>query len=128
MVGPSTVSDCLHILNHGGSISDWNATNIALTPKVKHPTSVSDYRPISLCNVSYKIVTKVLANLLKSILDAAISPDQSAFIPNRAITYNSIIAHECIHSIKHLKSGNSSMAALKLDLNKAFDRVELSYL
>lgn len=89
---------------------------------------MADYRLISLCNVSYKIVTKVLANRFKRVLDAVISPVQLAFIPNRAITDNIIIGHECLHHIHNQKSASSGLAALKLDLSKAFDRVEWPFI
>lgn len=58
-----------------------NATNIALVPKKTFATHVTDFRPISLCNVVYKLISKILANRLKVILPDIISPSQSAFIP-----------------------------------------------
>jgi len=61
IVGPNTVSNCLEILNDGADMKDWNNTNITLIPKVKNPPTVANFRPISLCNEKYKIVTKVLA-------------------------------------------------------------------
>lgn len=127
-MGPKTVEACLNILNNNADIGNWNHTNIALIPKVKHPRFVSDYRIISLCNVSYKIISKSLANRLKKIIGYAVSEVQSAFVPHRAITDNIIIGHECLHSIRGTKTGLNGMSALKLDLSKAFDRVEWSYL
>jgi hypothetical protein len=58
-----------------------NMTNIALIPKNTSPSSVTDFMPISLCNVIYKLISKVLANWLKEVLTRIISPSQSAFIP-----------------------------------------------
>src|SRR5262249_47639825 len=71
-----------------------NKTNLILIPKTQHPTIVTQYRPISLCNFNYKIIAKVLANRLKTLLSDLIYPNQSAFIPERLIQDNIIIAHE----------------------------------
>lgn len=80
------VENCLNILNSDGPVQEWNHTNIVLIPKVRQARLVSDFRPISLCNVSYKIVTKVLANRLKVILNEIIDECQSAFISGRSIS------------------------------------------
>lgn len=69
IVGHKTIGECLDILNHKKSIKEWNHTNIVLTPKISNPKEVSDFRPISLFNVNYKIITKTIANRLKWILN-----------------------------------------------------------
>lgn len=127
-VGPKTIASCLEILNSKMSIQDWNATNIVLISKCGSLKRVTDFRLISLCNVSYKIVTKVLANRLKRVLNAVISESQSAFILGRAISDNIIIGHECLHALRGIKSGREGYAALKLDMSKAYDQVEWSFL
>lgn len=82
VVGRKVTSEVLQILNEGAPIPvEWNQTVMSLIPKVKTPESVSELRPISLCNVLYKIVAKILANRLKEILPNIISPTQSAFVP-----------------------------------------------
>jgi hypothetical protein len=87
-VGPEVCEAALHFLNSGHMDSAINATNIALIPKIKNPSCVTEFRPISLCNVLHKIVSKVLANRLKVILPMVISPNQSAFLSGRLITDN----------------------------------------
>jgi hypothetical protein len=65
LVGPEVCQAILYSLNNGVISNDLNSTFIALIPKSKHPSGVTDFRPISLCNVLYKIISKVLANRLK---------------------------------------------------------------
>lgn len=71
----------LNFLNNSAHLDDINSTFIVLKPKVKEAKRMWDYRPISLCNVIYKLVVKVIANRIKPILAQIISPNQSAFIP-----------------------------------------------
>lgn len=110
------------------SIHAGNKTNIILVPKVKNPSSMSNYRPINLCNLKYKLVTKVLANKLKIILDKFISQAQSAFILGRTITDNIMVGHESLHLIDNRQSRNQGIAAVKLDISKTYDRVEWPFL
>jgi hypothetical protein len=72
--------------NLGNLPSFLNSTNIALIPKIKKPTCVTKFCPITLCNVTYKLISKVLVNMLKKILPKIISPIYSAFIPGRLIS------------------------------------------
>lgn len=105
-----------------------NDTVIVLIPKGKDPQSLKDYRPISLCNVIYKVVSKCLVNRLRPILDGIISETQSAFIPGRLITDNAISAFECFHKIQHSRNPRDNYCAYKLDLAKAYDRVDWGFL
>ena len=86
-----------------------------------------DYRPISLCNVIYKIIAKSLANCLKPHLLDYIDPAQQAFIEGRRMSDNIIIAQEISHSFA-LRSWNHLAFMLKIDLAKAFDRLEWSFI
>ena len=73
IVGDNVVTAVLDYLNSGVMGPDVNHTNIVLIPKIKTPKRMSEFRPISLCNVLYKIISKVLANRLKQILPSVIS-------------------------------------------------------
>jgi hypothetical protein len=108
--------------------SSINSTVIALIPKTKNPKSVLDFRPISLCNVVYKVLSKVLANRLKVVLPSIISESQSAFISGRLITDNIIAAFETMHSMHTRMWGRTGYMGIKLDMSKAYDRVEWLFL
>uniref|UniRef100_A0A803NUP3 RNase H type-1 domain-containing protein n=1 Tax=Cannabis sativa TaxID=3483 RepID=A0A803NUP3_CANSA len=89
-----------NFLNENGDITPLNTTLITLIPKAKQPTTLYEYRPIGLCNTIYKVISKTIANRLKLVLNNLISPNQSAFLPDRLISDNIIIAQEVAHSIK----------------------------
>ncbi|GLT56023.1 hypothetical protein SLA2020_290970 [Shorea laevis] len=113
-----------HFFNNGYMLKEMNRTQIVLVPKVRNPEVITQYRPISLCNFSYKIISKLLANRMKGYLDHLISPFQSAFIPGRSIQDNILIAHEAFHGLKLKKTGVNDFLALKLDIKKAYDSVD----
>ncbi|KAM1060770.1 hypothetical protein ACFX2B_025119 [Malus domestica] len=109
-------SDCL--------LKELNHTNIVLIPKVDNPRKMTQFQPISLCNVVYKIISKVLTNRLKKVISKVISLNQSAFVAGRQISDNILLVHELLHSIKQGNEDGINHMALKLDMAKAYDRVE----
>lgn len=104
-----------------------NQTFIVLIPKKMQPISPQDFRPISLCNVIYKIISKSLADRLKPYLPNFIDHSQAAFIKDRHISANIIITQEIIHSFT-LNSWNQQAFLLKIDLAKAFDRLDWNFI
>ncbi|XP_030478300.1 uncharacterized protein LOC115695372 [Cannabis sativa] len=124
LLGQDVTAAALNFLNGDADLSTVNQTLIVLIPKRPNPEQITDYRPISLCSTFYKIISRVLVNRLKPILSRIISPSQSAFLPSRLISDNIIIGQEVMHSLTHRKSGKLGWMALKLDMAKAFDRVE----
>ena len=81
-----------------------NITNICMIPKTERPTRMTELRPISLCNVGYKIISKVLCQRLKICLSRLISETQSAFVAGRLISDNILIAQEMFHGLRTNKS------------------------
>lgn len=103
-----------------------NATRVALVLKQELPTCLNDFRPISCCNVLYKCISKLLAIRLKVALSDVISPSQSAFIPGRNISDAILLTQELMHNY-HLNT-RPARCALKIDLRKAFDTVNLDFI
>jgi hypothetical protein len=105
-LGPTITSAVLDFLNGGAMPEAINQTTIVLIPKVKNQQDVKQFRPISLCNVIYKLCSEVLANRLRGFLDDIISEEQSAFVPGILITDNILIAYECTHYLKKEEGEN----------------------
>ncbi|KAL4303922.1 hypothetical protein GQ457_10G015640 [Hibiscus cannabinus] len=127
-IGSDFIQLCLDLLHGSADLATFNRTVLVLIPKVASPDSMRQFRPISLCTVIYKMISKVLVNRFKSILPLCISPNQGAFVSGRSITDNILIAHELIHSLSSIGTGPYQGVTIKLDIEKAFDRVEWFFL
>ncbi|VFQ72006.1 unnamed protein product [Cuscuta campestris] len=101
-------------------------SNTVLIPKKENPSSFSDYRPISLTNFSFKIITRILASRLTTVLPDIISIEQGGFVPGRDITHHILLAREFIHMLDRKTLGGN--LTLKLDITKAFDNISWSYI
>ena len=104
-----------------------NSMNIVLIPKTQGPESIGSYRPISLCNSVYNIASKILVGRIRPFLDQLVSPCQAAFIPGRRGVDNAIVVQEIIHTMGRAKEKGGFMA-LKIDLEKAYDKLEWSFI
>lgn len=109
----------------GRIVKGLNASFIVLVPKKSNPTSLDDYRPISLIGCLYKILAKLLANRLRKVIGSVISNTQTAFLSGRQILDGVLALNEAIHD---LKERNRSGFILKADFSKAFDCVSWNYL
>lgn len=124
-IGPKISHLILGILNEELSLHELNKTFIAPIPKTKNPESMVEFRPISLCNVIYKIRSKMLVNRIKPILGNIVGEAQSAFVSNRLIIDNIIIASEMFHWLNSSRRSQEIGAfALKIDMSNDYDRIE----
>ncbi|XP_059429063.1 uncharacterized protein LOC132162860 [Corylus avellana] len=127
-IGPEVCQAVIKFFHSNQLDREVNTTYIALIPKIKNLVKVSDYHRITLCNVTYKIISKTLANRLKVILHAIISSLQSAFVLGRLISDNLLAAYKTLQSMNSRMWGKVGYMTLKLDMSKAYERVEWAFL
>ena len=127
IIGLDFTNGIVEFFRHGKMLKEINHTFITLIPKNVIPCRTSHYRPISLCSTMYKTIFKILVNRLRPFLDKLVSPFQSAFIPGRSIHDNILLTHEIMHKFRKCK-GKTAWVALKLDMEKAYDRLEWGFI
>ncbi|XP_021771689.1 uncharacterized protein LOC110735811 [Chenopodium quinoa] len=125
-VGQLVIDSVKQFLRTGNMLKEWNQSLLVLIPKVKVPELASQFRPISLCNTAYKCISKCLVNRLKPILPSLITENQHAFIPGRYMEDNILLSHELMHLINSRRGSN--FTAIKIDMSKAYDRVDWLFL
>ena len=109
---------------HSGSLfKPLNHTFIILIPKVTYLEEVKHFRPINLYNVIYKVISKIIVNRLKPLMDTFITPFQNAFIQGRNISDNILLAHEIMDGLRKKRGKKYSFGALKIDMSKTYDKV-----
>ncbi|KAL0434329.1 UNVERIFIED_CONTAM: hypothetical protein Slati_2767200 [Sesamum latifolium] len=103
-----------------------NATVLSLIPKVASPNTISEFRPITCCNVLYKVITKIIVRRMHGVMDKIVSPVQNAFVSGRRISSNILLAQELFFGYN--RRNLPPRCALKVDLRKAYDTLEWDFI
>ncbi|XP_028120068.1 uncharacterized protein LOC114317531 [Camellia sinensis] len=127
IVGHSVCEFVLSCFQNKKVSDEVNETLIVLIPKLENPEHIKQFRPISLCNVPYKIITKIIVGRIRPLLDTLISPNHSSFILGRSTADNIIITQEILHILRYLKGKKGGMI-FKIDLDKAYDRISWDFI
>ena len=127
-MGSQIILEVQNFFSTGNLPRKINSTHIRLIPKILSPKKVAEYRPIALCTVFYKIISKLLSKHLQPVLQTIVAENQSAFVPNRAITDNVLITHEVLHYLKTSGAEKTCYMAVQTDMSKAYDRLEWNFI
>jgi hypothetical protein len=111
----------------GWLLSQMNHTYITLILKRQGASNFNQFRPISLCNFYYKIISKILVLRLRPILPKLIDPAQIAFAPDRWIAKNVVLAQKVVHTFHNIKRKKGNVG-FKLDFEKAYDSLEWDFI
>lgn len=128
VIGEDVSRDIQAFFETGVMDARQNATHVRLIPKITGARKVAEYRPIALCNTHYKIISKLFTRRLQPLLPGLISDQQSAFVKGREIYDNVMITHEVLHYLQQSGATVRCSMAIKTDMSKAYDRIELSFL
>ena len=128
IVGQDVTKAVLSILHSGRYLHKMNYTHLVLIPKKSNPQNITENRPISLGNVVSRLISNIVANRVKPMLPCVTSDSQSAFVLGRLITDNTTIAFEMVHRVWNRRWGKVGHMTVKLDISKAYDRVEWDFL
>ena len=116
----------LHFFDTEVLVNQWNCSSLTLVPKVQNPSYVKDYRPIACCSVLYKIISKIITMRLADVVGDVVNDAQAGFVPGKHIADNILLATELIK--KYTNKNISPRCMIKVDLKKAYDSMEWSYL
>ncbi|KAL2937102.1 hypothetical protein RDABS01_020551 [Bienertia sinuspersici] len=126
ITGPEVCEAVRDFFVHGRMLKEVNCTRLTLIPKVSHPNSVTEFRPIACCNTVYQCITKIICNRLKRVLPGLISPNQSGFVQGRRIVHNVSIIQDLVGMYNRKSSPPGCL--LKIDIRKAYDSVQWGFL
>ncbi|XP_010687418.1 uncharacterized protein LOC104901528 [Beta vulgaris subsp. vulgaris] len=126
IVGHDIIEAVKEFFSSGKLLREVNNAVITLIPKVKCPGNVTEFRPISCCNVIYKCITKVMCAKMKNILPDIITANQGAFIQGRFIAHNVLICQDMLRYYGRKMA--SSGCIIKMDMKKAYDSIDWRFL
>ena len=126
IVGEEVADAVLDFFSTGKLLKSINVTSLTLIPKVKSPTHVSDFRPISCCSVIYKCITKLLCEKIKLVLPGLISQNQGAFVAQRSILHNVLLCQDIVKMYKPRQKQKCCL--MKIDIQKAYDTVNWAFI